>query len=128
MGHEHCNRVSLYGADHSRQGPLHAVGFAVGGTGMLGDGCSQFGFTVLQSDPGAKGGPNVRVDHFPLAEDPSFGADPGRVLDGFDRVFSCLNRSGYAGCRADYGLSYRATSPEDIVTPADLPPATLATP
>jgi len=117
MGHQHCNRIAS-----NSSGPLDAYGFMIGGTGMYGWGCSQFGFTVLRSNPSTAGGPNVRVDHFPLAED-RIGKVNGKAkvtgvkYDNFDQVFQCLNQSGYAACRATHGLSFRAESKGDIVTP-----------
>mmetsp|Transcript_79002 Transcript_79002/g.178440 ORF Transcript_79002/g.178440 Transcript_79002/m.178440 type:complete len:167 (+) Transcript_79002:1-501(+) len=89
---------------------------------MFGNGCSQFGVTVVQSDPLAPGGANVRVEHVPLIEDKSFGKDPAMVEDGFDRILACLKAHGYAGCRKRHGLSFRATSTDTIVSPEPLRP------
>lgn len=119
MGHEHCNEVTL-----QTTGPLDALGFMIGGAGMFGGGCSVFGVTVLQSVPNAQGGPNFRVDHIPVAEDPSFGSNSNAIVDRYDQLFGCLSQSGHAGCRRLYAQSFRAISADDVVTPAlRFPPA-----
>jgi len=117
MGHEHCN-VAM----PSAKGPLDAVGFLIGGAGMFGNGCSQFGFTVIHSDPSTESGPDVRVEYFPIAEHeivtgPLGKKKLGKMTDRFDGLFHCLNRSGYEGCRSQHGQSFRATSVTSIVTP-----------
>lgn len=120
MGHEHCNRAVWthpFSASGHDSGPLGTVGFILGGAGMRGSGCSEFGFTVVQSDPDAKGGPNVRVDHFPIAWDVLDMSGRARVTERYDWLMECLKARGYAGCRAQHGLSFRATSQDDIVSP-----------
>merc|ERR1719446_404482 len=86
-GHMHCNRVV-----EQTTGPLDAVGFMVGGTGMGQDDCDEVGFTVVQSVPDAPGGPNVRVDHFPLV------AQHGEY---FELILMCFAKHTYAHCRDD---------------------------
>jgi len=104
-GHEHCNQVT----GHERgEGPLHATGFMLGGAGMYGNGCSQFGFAVVQSDPEALHGANTRVDYFKLSEDMSWGKDSKMVEDHFDAIYNCFRQHGYAGCRKKYAYSFRA--------------------
>jgi len=112
MGHEHCNMVTNY-----TTGPLDAIGFMIGGTGMIGNDCSQFGFTVLQSDPQAFGGPNVRVDHFPIAEATRVEAGFGSIVDSFDETMQCLREHGYSACRKQHGVSFRATDQNTISIP-----------
>lgn len=93
-GHLHCNQVTE---------PGH--GFMIGANGM--SGCTQFGFLVLESDPNANGGPNVRVDYIELAND---GADY------FDAVHGCFAGSGsYESCRDTHAKSWRSHSFQDDV-------------
>jgi len=114
-GHQHCNRVI-----EGISGPFDAYGFMVGGIGMLGVGCQkQFGLTVLQSDPLAPKGPNVRVDHFPIMEGPLPPNRTDITFDCFDGLARCLNTSGYNGCRAEYGVSFRAVSMDSYVSPPE---------
>lgn len=97
-GHMHCNRVV-----EQTTGPLDAVGFMVGGTGMGQDNCDetggQVGFTVVQSVPDASGGPNVRVDHFPLV---------ARHGEYFELILMCFARHSLDHCRDRYSIPFRA--------------------
>jgi hypothetical protein len=96
-GHMHCNRVV-----EQTTGPLDAVGFMVGGTGMAQDNCDetggQVGFTVVQSVPDASGGPNVRVDHFPLV---------ARHGEFFELMLMCFARHSLDHCRDRYSIPFR---------------------
>eukprot|EP00427_Karlodinium_veneficum_P052135 CAMPEP_0169353432 /NCGR_PEP_ID=MMETSP1017-20121227/25884_1 /TAXON_ID=342587 /ORGANISM="Karlodinium micrum, Strain CCMP2283" /LENGTH=484 /DNA_ID=CAMNT_0009449909 /DNA_START=46 /DNA_END=1497 /DNA_ORIENTATION=+ len=126
-GHQHCNRVTK-----QTSGPSDAVGFMIGGAGMDGDCTPQFGFTVLQSLPQAPGGPNVRVDYFQVAEDPSWGKDPSGVVDSFDEMFACLSQHGYSGCRDKYATPFRSVPAPTTAAPTsdgpDPAPATTQGP
>mmetsp|Transcript_114546 Transcript_114546/g.220644 ORF Transcript_114546/g.220644 Transcript_114546/m.220644 type:complete len:446 (-) Transcript_114546:35-1372(-) len=104
-GHEHCNRVCTT-LDCEPDGHVpDAHGFMIGGTGMYGAGCSEFGFAVVQSDPIKA---DVRVDYFKIAEDMSFGSDPSQLVDNFDEIFACLKANGYVGCRDGFAQHFRS--------------------
>merc|ERR1719188_1776680 len=94
-GHSHCNGVQF--RDH---------GFTLGGCGM--DGCGQFGFIVLESDPMAASGPDARVDYFDIAH--SAGS---AIVDNYEGLRHCLAINGYTGCRAAHGQAWRGV-PEEV--------------
>lgn len=107
-GHEHCNRVQDYDGDET---PANAAGFMVGGTGMYGNGCSELGFAVISSEPGAEGGPDVRVDHFVVARDPSFGNTPSAVEDRFEALRQCFDNHPFEHCRDAFATPFRSKPP-----------------
>lgn len=92
-GHEHCNKVTE---------PGH--GFMIGGNGM--GGCGQFGFMILESNPAAAGGPDVRVDYFELAK-----IQGSTVVDSYPQIFNCLSSRGYLGCRDQFAQKWRVMYP-----------------
>jgi len=104
-GHEHCNRVHV--PDH---------GFLIGANGM--SDCEQFGFIVVDSDPGAPEGPNVRVDYFEIA---------GAKGDNYDGLLSCLKQQGYTKCRESYAVQWRVAATSPYVAPVTQAPAPLTT-
>jgi hypothetical protein len=116
-GHMHCNRVTKYSS--SNQDPLNAVGFMVGGAGMLGTCNPEFGFTVFQSVPDAYGGQNVRVDYFQVAVQEGGGP----VQDKFDELMSCFSAHGYKGCRDRYATPFRSVpvAPKPPPSPSPAP-------
>jgi hypothetical protein len=88
-GHKHCNRVMEY--DDSNE----AVGYLLGGTGVLGGGCDTLGFAYMDTTGGRE-----LVVLFSLADD---------SFDNFDVVVSCIENNGIDQC-LEYGEVWRNTS------------------
>jgi hypothetical protein len=123
-GHQHCNKVM-----EQETGPEDSTGFMVGGAGMTGTGCSllavplldilgfpglfqagcsELGLAVVTSFPDREDGAQVRVDYISLAEDASFGTDPGALKDNSADLIACFEAKGYEACREQFSIGFRA--------------------
>ena len=92
-GHKHCNEiVATDGAE--------AVGYLLGGTGVNGGGCNEFGFALVDTT----GGREV-VAKFLLATDKAGG------VDVFEAAVACFEQKGVANC-LEFGEVWRNTTLE----------------
>jgi len=102
-GHEHCNHPSTIEGQAD-------VGFTIGANGMSAP-CPtppQFGFIVLESDPDANGGPNVRVDYFEIVVGDT---------DNWEAMYGCFNStSSFDTCRTSHSWPWRKIPGQDAAS------------
>ena len=86
-GHTHCNHPGGIRAQMAEP-----VGFMIGGHGM--DGCSQYGFSLVDSLDG-----NLSVTYF---------EERNADADNFEKILECVQTNGASGCK-DMGWPYAST-------------------